>query len=110
MKLRKFPIMLAILAVASAAEAGGDPEAGKAKADAVCASCHGETGISISSAFPNLAGQYESYLLAALKQYVNGQRNNAIMLSFAAQLSEQEMKDLAAFYARQQGLDTLERD
>jgi len=50
-----------------------------------------------------LAGQYESYLQQALLQYQSGDRKNAIMGGFAAGLSEQEIADIAAWFASQEG-------
>ena len=82
--------------------AGGDPQAGKEKA-LVCAGCHGADGNSEIGANPRLAGQYESYLLQALKQYKSGQREDMLMGSMVANLSLQDMKDLAAWFASQKG-------
>lgn len=84
-------------------EAAGKPEAGKAKS-AVCAGCHGADGNSTNAMFPKLAGQHEDYLYQALKDYKAGKRKNPIMNGQAATLSDQDMRDLAAFYARQKGL------
>lgn len=95
------------LALTTGTAAAGDMAAGKVKAAEVCAACHGADGVSISNQFPNLAGQYADYIVESLKQYSNGQRKNAVMLGFAAQLSEKEMNDLAAWYASQSGLQTL---
>ncbi len=92
--------LLAIALVAGPALAGGDPEAGKEKA-AVCAGCHGMDGNSAIGANPRLAGQYESYLYQALKQYKNGERKDILMSGMVANLSDQDKKDLAAWYASQ---------
>ena len=78
----------------------GNPQAGKNKA-ATCASCHGEDGNSENSMFPRLAGQYESYLVRALSEYKSGARSNPMMMGFASTLSEEDMKDVAAYYASQ---------
>ena len=86
---------------AGAACAGGDPQAGKEKA-AVCAGCHGMDGNSEVGANPRLAGQYESYLLQALKRYKSGQRKDLLMGNMVAPLSLQDMKDLAAWFASQE--------
>ncbi|MEM7082527.1 MAG: cytochrome c [Pseudomonadota bacterium] len=75
-----------------------------------CAACHGAEGISISPDFPNLAGQYRSYLLHALKDYRSGERANAIMMPLVKDLSDQELKNLADYYANMSGLDTLPTD
>ncbi len=101
---RRLATLLAIAWLLPAvALAAGDPAAGKVKAQA-CASCHGADGNASNPQFPRLAGQYESYLLQALRQYKSGQRKNAIMSGMVASLSEQDMKDLAAWFASQQGL------
>jgi len=76
--------------------------AGKEKA-AVCASCHGATGDGPMSSFPKLAGQYESYLVHALKDYRSGDRNNAVMKGFAANLTIEDIRALSAWFASQQG-------
>lgn len=85
----------------------GNPEAGKANT-ATCAGCHGEDGNSADANYPRLAGQYEGYLIKAMKDYKKGTRKNPIMSSMVGSLSEQEIKDIAAFYASQKrGLTTL---
>ena len=98
-------LSLFILSGASALFAAGDYDLGQEKAKA-CISCHGETGMSISPQFPNLAGQYEDYIIQALKDYRNGNRNNAIMKGFAESLSDDDIADLAAYYSQQEGLFT----
>jgi len=82
----------------SAAIAAGDAEAGKAKA-AVCSACHGADGKAIQPAYPNLAGQHAEYIEKQLKDYKSGARANAIMGGQVAALSEQDMADLAAYFA-----------
>ena len=75
-----------------------DIEAGKAKS-ASCAACHGGTGISPTPIWPNLAGQKEQYLLAQLKAFKDGTRQNAQMAPMVANLSDEDMANLAAYYA-----------
>jgi len=87
----------------------GDPVAGKTKA-ATCASCHSEDGNSQDDLFPRLAGQYESYLIQALHDYKSGSRTNPMMMGFAYTLSEEDIKDVAAFYASQKKGLTLPSD
>lgn len=94
---------LAVVLAAAPALAGGDPAAGKEKA-APCYACHGETGVSPQPIYPHIGGQYEDYLLHALKAYRSGERNNAIMKGMVAALSEQDMKDLAAYFASLEGV------
>jgi len=79
----------------------GDAAKGK-ELSATCAACHGADGNSTIPANPKIAGQYESYLIRALKDYRSGARNNAIMAGFAAALSDQDIKDLAAYFASQE--------
>jgi cytochrome c553 len=80
------------------AVAQGDADAGKAKS-AVCAGCHGSTGISAIGMYPNLAGQNEAYTVSQLKAFKNGTRMAPMMASMAAGLSEQDMEDLAAYFS-----------
>lgn len=91
-------ILAALLLATPLAIAGGDIEAGKQKA-ASCASCHGAEGVSPAPNFPNIGGQYENYLLHSLQAYKSGERQNAIMQGMVAALSDQDMRDLSAFYA-----------
>ena len=97
---------LLLLVVSTSLLASGDPAAGQQKA-AVCEACHGKTGIAIDPNYPNLAGQHKSYLVKALSDYRSGKRNNAVMASFAANLSNQDILDLAAWFASQEGLEDL---
>ncbi len=78
----------------------GDASAGEAKA-AVCGACHGIDGKALQAEFPNLAGQGAGYIAKQLSNYKSGERENAIMLGMAAQLSEQDMADLGAYYESQ---------
>ncbi|MDX1800571.1 MAG: cytochrome c [Marinobacter sp.] len=84
------------------AVAAGDIEAGKAKGTAVCAACHGAKGISPIPTYPNLAGQHEAYLVSALKAYRSKERTGgqaAIMQGQAAGLSDQDIANVAAYFA-----------
>jgi cytochrome c553 len=99
-----FLILVGALA-GTGAQAGGDPEEGKKKSQA-CAACHGPAGISTAPIYPHLAGQHASYIVRALKDYQSGARQNPIMQPMAAPLSEQDMEDIAAYYAEQDGLVT----
>lgn len=91
-------IALCFFLSASIAEAAGNAEAGKAAA-AVCASCHGPKGISSAGTFPNLAGQKEEYLTTALKAYRDKTRNAPIMNGMAASLKDEDITNLAAYFA-----------
>jgi cytochrome c553 len=63
-----------------------------------CAICHGPTGISQADS-PNLAGQYASVIYKELLDFRSGARTNAVMTPFAVNLSDQDIDDLAAYYA-----------
>lgn len=94
-------VIAALLAAPLMAQAQGDAEAGENKAG-VCASCHGMNGIGIAPMYPNLAGQKAMYLEVAIKAYRDGQRsggNAAMMAPMVANLSDQDIADLAAYYA-----------
>ena len=97
---------LLLMPLASSSLAAGDPAAGKEKSQ-TCVACHGETGNSSTAQYPNLAGQYENYLYQSLKAYKSGDRQNAVMSGMVSQLSDQDMRDLAAYYASQDGLFIL---
>ena len=75
-----------------------DIEAGKTKS-AVCAACHGGTGISPTPIWPNLAGQKEQYLVAQMKAFRDGGRQNAQMSPMATNLTDEDIANLAAYYA-----------
>lgn len=102
MKKRISFALLVSFAFAAPAMAGGDAMAGKEKSQ-VCAGCHGADGNSTIGANPRLAGQYESYLYHALKQYKNGERKDMLMGNMVANLSLQDLKDLAAWFSSQDG-------
>jgi cytochrome c553 len=102
-------LALVLVAVSGAAEAG-DWRRGLEKSQ-VCQSCHGRHGDeSLQPSYPILAGQHADYLEHALKAYRSGDRQNAIMAGFAAGLSDQDIADIAAWYARQDGLTDLSID
>jgi cytochrome c553 len=84
----------------------GDITAGQNKS-AVCHACHGATGTSIQPNYPNLGGQHQDYLSKALYDFRDGGRQNAIMNGFAANLSDADIEDIAAWYASQQGLTEI---
>lgn len=76
---------------------------------AACASCHGPDGNTDNTAFPKLAGQYDDYIERALLDYKSGKRQNAIMSGFAANLSKEDIAEIAAWYSSQkEGLSAPE--
>lgn len=70
----------------------------------VCGACHGPDGNSPVADFPIIAGQDREYLYRALSEYKLGNRQDPLMGGQAANLSPRDMRDLAAFYAAQEGL------
>jgi cytochrome c553 len=76
----------------------GDAAAGKARA-AACAACHGAAGISANGMWPNLAGQKETYLAKQMKAFRDGDRKDPMMAPMAAALSDDDIANLAAYYA-----------
>ena len=100
-------ILAAAVALAASAtvQAKGNAERGKAKAAQVCAACHGADGAKPTAPEnPVLAGQHADYIVKALSDYKSGKRANPVMKTFAEQLSRQDMQDVAAWFASQQGL------
>jgi cytochrome c553 len=74
-----------------------DPAQGEAKYTAVCAACHGADGNSGTPANPKLAQQHPEYIVKQLEEFKSGKRVSPVMQGFAAQLSEADMKNIAAF-------------
>jgi cytochrome c553 len=105
-RLTNLCLLTLVAGLASGAHAAGDAAAGQALANERCQACHGTDGNSADPQYPRLAGQYADYLVRALLDYKSGARNNAIMSGFAAGLSEQDMKNLAAWFASQTGVVT----
>jgi cytochrome c553 len=95
----------AVLIAAPPLAHAADMEAGKAKVAAVCAACHGASGVSVSDTVPNLAAQRAGYLEAQLKALKEGTRKNPIMNAIAAQLSPEDMANVAAYFAALPGAE-----
>ena len=101
-----FPTLRALTAAvvclfAAQAATAQDLAAGEAKAKAVCAACHGADGNAVSPQFPSLAGQTWRYLYVELKDYKEGRRTNPIMSPMAADLSRDDMINVANYFAAQ---------
>lgn len=99
-KLLAVAIGIAIYGASAILHAEGNPRAGKDKA-AACNSCHGEGGNSVAPNFPKLAQQHASYLTKQLQAFKSGTRNDPMMTAMALPLSDQDMLDIAAYYASQ---------
>jgi len=75
--------------------------AGKSKAAAVCAQCHGIKSTSAEAPFPSLAGRDEEYLEMALKQYRDKTRISDIMNNVAGSLTDRDINNIADYYSKQ---------
>lgn len=95
-------VALTIAACASFSANAADAAAGKAKAEQACAACHAKEGnwsAPIDPSYPKLAGQHKDYIVQALLQYKDGRRKNGIMAAQSANLSNDDMSNLAAYLA-----------
>lgn len=93
-------IVLVLSGLSSFAAAAADIEAGKSKS-AVCAACHGADGNSSNPIWPTLAGQHANYTYKQLKDFKDGRRVNPTMTGMVAALTDEDMKNLAAYYESQ---------
>jgi len=76
-----------------------EPHAAGQRVRALCVSCHGMSGITVTSLWPNLAGQQAGYLEKQLLDYKAGRREHAIMQVIANELTDQQIADVAKFYS-----------
>jgi cytochrome c553 len=88
--------LAALVSYANLAHADAAPE--KAQ---ICAGCHGEAGIPVDKVTPIIWGQNEGYLYIELRDFKGGARKNDIMSGIAADLSKDDMKALAKYFANQ---------
>ena len=93
-------LSLVLFLVSAQISAAGDPSAGEQKI-LTCTVCHGPNGNSMNSVWPNLASQHEEYTFKQLMEYKSGTRTNDQMTPMAMPLSEQDIADIAAYYASQ---------
>ena len=105
---RSFAIVLLATLLSAAASAqtaapAGDPVKGRDKTR-MCEGCHGIEGWRTAYPevyrVPKLGGQHESYIVKALQEYRSGERSHPSMRAIAGTLSDQDMADLAAYYAK----------
>lgn len=92
--------MLLVVSLGLAAAHGALAQDAKTKA-ATCGACHGPDGNSVNPEWPNLAGQHPVYIVAQLQAFKDNVRKNVNMNAMAAPLSEQDMIDLAGYFASQ---------
>jgi cytochrome c553 len=93
------PVLVLGLSLGSA-WADGDVKAGAQKIRTLqCQSCHGKDGISKLPGAPNLAGQAQDYMIAAIVAYRSGERKNDIMNTIAQSLKDADIADVTAYYS-----------
>lgn len=86
-------LMLALTAVAQGDAARGET------LTMMCVACHGQDGNSFAGSFPNIAGQNQDYLLKQMQEIQSGERPALLMTGMLAGMSDQDLRDLAAYYA-----------
>lgn len=99
--LKKGMTMAGLLILSLPVLAAGDRSAGQQKS-ATCIACHGTEGKARAPIYPNLAGQHADYLALSLRAYQSGGRSGGqaeVMKAFVAGLSDEDIDDLAAYYA-----------
>lgn len=96
--MKKLTLALAATVMMASPVFAGDAAAGKGKS-MMCAACHGTAGISAVPMYPNLAGQKEAYTAKQLKDFKSGKRNDPTMKGMVASLSDEDIANLAAYYA-----------
>jgi cytochrome c553 len=96
--MKKITLAVAATVMMASPVFAGDAAAGKAKAG-MCAACHGAAGISAIPMYPNLAGQKEAYLAKQLKDFKSGSRKDPVMGAMAMGLSDDDVANIAAYYA-----------
>lgn len=94
----------------AAAPAKADPAKGEAKFATVCVACHAADGNSAIPANPKLAQQHPQYLAKQLEEFKSGKRNNAVMKGFASTLSDEDMKNIAAWLSAQKAKPGFAKD
>jgi cytochrome c553 len=103
--MKKLILTAACMLAASGAALAADYEAGKKKAEEICAACHGPDGNKpLTPETPRIGGQYYDYLVHSLKAYRSGARENPLMGPMAKPLSDKEVKDVAWYFSKQPGL------
>ncbi|MGY1489904.1 c-type cytochrome [Methylobacillus pratensis] len=78
----------------------GNPQSGETKSrEELCQGCHGEQGNSTSAEFPRLAGQYADYIIKQFRDFRSGARRHHVMNAVAGSISDEDLKDIAAYFA-----------
>lgn len=102
--IQTLSVLAAAAALASLPAQAADVEAGKKKAQEVCAACHGvDGGTPTVPDYPKLAGQYPDYLAKALRDYKSGQRKHPVMGAMAQGLTAADIENVSEYFYRQPG-------
>lgn len=102
--------LVATPALANPAATKGDPKAAEALVNGLCMACHGVDGNSVAAANPKLAGMTEQYLYKQLAEFKSGVRKNPVMGGIVKDLSDADLKNLAAYYSLQQPKPATAKD
>ena len=78
----------------------GKPQGTLPQAAQLCVSCHGQDGVAVAPIYPSLAGQHEDYIVRALNEYKHGGRKNPVMKGFAANLKDEDIAAIAAYFSK----------
>ncbi len=109
MNMRSIAAALLCVCLSNPVLAEGDAAAGSSKS-AVCAGCHGADGKAIAPNYPNLAGQHAGYLAKQMTNYRDGDRVSQLMSPMAANLSDQDVLDLAAHFSAMNTIQGIAED
>ncbi len=99
--MNRFMATVVAFVSVTSAHAAGNPATAQGIVNQVCAACHGVDGNSPLSANPSLAGQHPEYLLKQMTEFKSGARSNPVMTGMVANLSADDMRNLAAYYSSQ---------
>ena len=101
MSFRVFAALAVGILGASNAHAAGDAVKGSTIATTVCVACHGADGNSVITMNPKLAAQHPEYITKQLKNFKSGERKNAVMSGMVANLTDEDMANLGAYFGSQ---------
>lgn len=97
--MKYFLLTLSVVSILSSRVYAGELLPGKAKAEAVCQTCHGMDGQGTLAGVPNLSGQNMDYLVIQLQAFRSGRRQHAQMSIIAQMLSDEDIENTATWYS-----------
>jgi len=101
MKFKLLAATLSGFAFISMAHAAGDAQAGQSVASTKCIACHSLDGNSVNPQWPSIAGQHADYIVKQVKAIRAGERSAALMQPMVADITDQQIEDVAAYYSTQ---------